>query len=335
MQYFIIITLLMSSACRLMEEPTQQIKSNYASGDIVFDAENIGKAAVKQCQDTDCLGKQPVSYTLHQVALGNKEGVTILQLSDLLLSFQQTSKTYTCLAPITPLGKLTLLWKNDQTELCYAQNKDKDYVRQFAVACSKEAGWQLLAKPDTADKKKFICQKEETEISSACFVGGNSETCDASSWPDSIKQIHAKVGENTGGGGGQPPTGGNAITGDTKLSEVKIMAEWKLYGGYGSQTAMARCTGITKEKSFTDSSSKQDVSADFREDLASVDDFLIEFNCLKTNDQPFVVDSYGNTASEETGPPGICVANNMEDVTDSLDKCTTQDYYIKITFEAR
>ena len=326
MQYLMIIMILLSSACQLVEETAQQVKGAYANGDIVFDAEQISEAAVKQCQDTNCNSKTPLSYTLHQVALGNKKVVKVLQFSDLLVSFQ-TNRTYTCLAPIAPLGKLTLLWSNNRTELCYAQDKDKDYVRQFVVACDKEADWQLATKYDAADMKKFVCQQKQTQtpISSACFGSDNSDACDASSWPSSIRAIHNKVG---GGDTATPPSGGEpAITSETKLSEVKIMAEWNL------PEATATCTGTAdKEKTFTGTSSQVDVSANFRAD-ASIDDFLIDFHCLDNNKEPFVVSNYGDKEDTRDTPPGICVANKTGDATDSLDQCTTQEYYIKITFK--
>ena len=323
MQYFFMIVItLLSSACQLIEEPAQQVKSNYTRGDIVFDAKDIAKTAVKRCEDdTDCSSRNTVKYTLHQVDLASQENVEILQFANMLVSWQD-NRTYTCLLPTAPLGKLTLLWNKNTEKNCYMQNNGKDYVQQFVIACLglAEENWQL--KP-TADLKNFVCKKDTTEISSACFVSGNTKNCTTSAWPNSIRDIHANVG--TAPPSNPPPAEGGGITENTKLKDVKIMAEWKLYGGYGGRSV--ECSGIEqKTKTFMGTSSKSDVSSDYHED-GTIEEFLTNFGCISNNSAIPVAD-YRPVA-------GICVATSMDDLKDGLENCTTQTEYIKITFEAQ
>lgn len=324
MQYLMIVITLLASACQLIEDPAQQVKGAYASGDIVFDAEDIASTAIKQCQDTDCRNKNLVKYTLHQVALGSKEDVKVLHFGDLLVSYQ-TNKTYTCLAPTAPLGKLTLLWSKSKTELCYAQDKDKDYVRQFVVACLAEVDWQLVAKPAAANLKQFVCQQGQNAIAASCFVVGNNDICSANTWPDSIKTIYAQVGTTSAQ---LPPAAENKITGETKLADVKIMAEWKLYGGYGGR--IVECSGIQdKTKTFMGTSSKSDVSSNYHED-GTIEEFLTSFGCQKIKDARAIpVTDYRSPVM------GICVATSIHDWQEGLENCTQQAEYIKITFEVK
>ena len=325
--------MLLLSACRLTEEPVQQAKGAFALGDVVFDAQDISKAAVMQCTNADCTTKQIVPSTLHQVALSGDPIAGVLQFDYLHISFQSGNKVYTCLRRSAPLGMMTPLWRSSDNKYCYEQAKDKDYVQQFAVACAKERDWQLIAASGINNLEKFACKKDAVEISSECFVVGNTANCDTSDWLKEIKDIYANVG--TAGVATVDGQEKQEINADTKLKDVKIMAEWKLYGGYGG-TGIVKCIGIEKTRDFTGSSSKLEVSEDYHED-GTIDDFLISFNCQKSaSNDALNVASYGDKEHENYNKsPGICVATSQKNATDTLDKCTTQADYIKITFEAK
>ena len=319
----IVVMAVLLSACRLMEEPTQQVKSALVSDDIVFDAQDLSKTAVMRCTNNGCGEKTPLFYALHQVTLSDEEIAGVLQFDNLHVSFEADNKHYTCLRASVPLGRMTLLWRADDDKHCYEQDKAKDYVQQFAAACIKEGEWQLV--PEVG-LKKFACKKESITISSDCFVAGNTGTCGTSNWPANIKEIHVKVGTKASTTPSENEK--SEITAETKLKDVKIMAEWEWSGG---QTVV--CSGTDEEKrTFRGvSSAKQDVSKDYHAE-GKINDFLIGFGC--GGDSPVL--SYGDESHvEHEGPLGICVATSVDDLTESLSACTTQRYYIKITFEAK
>ena len=303
----IVVMAILLSACRLMEEPIQQVKSALVSDDIVFDAQDLSKTAVMRCNDNGCGEKTPLSYTLHQVTLSDEEIAGVLQFDNLHVSFEADNKHYTCLRASVPLGRMTLLWRENDDKHCYKQEKAKDYVQQFAAACVKEADWQLV--PEVG-LKKFACKKDSIEISSACFVAGQS--CDGSSWPTNIKGIHDKMG------GGQ------------KLKDVKIMAEWKLAAD-GADCRIGDTIEFSVDKSNVKKSKEVTVDTE-DEKLGDVfDDIHCEdkYKGKKDNDI--------NLATLDFGLPGVCVSDSKKErLPENLDACGKDGSdYIKITFEAK
>ncbi len=308
MYSWMIALLLLHVSC-LQEESVQQAKEVLQVGDVVFDATDVSKTAVKLCQDTNCHQATAIPYILHQVALHTEQEITgMLQFSDLHVSFRLEENTYTCLRRSVPLGKMTLLWRRDDGgKYCYAPDNGGGYasqgggasqggrasiVQQFASACVAEEDWSLVA-GEGDDLKTFACRRDDVEISSTCF----------------------DEGECVIGG----------IDKNTNLSEVKIMAEWKLDG------EVTCSAGGTGEK-FADGSALVDVSNSYTAFNGTVGSFSAVFSCA--HDGITMTDTYYDDGddSHKWRPPGICVAANAEAATDTLAACTTQNQYIKITF---
>ena len=327
-----VIVIMLLSACRLLEEPTQQAKDAFVSGDVVFAAQDLSQTAVLRCRDKNCRRTENMQYILHQVELSGGTIKDVLQFDNLHISFQSGDKTYTCLRLSAPLGKMTLLWRDSNNKHCYEQVKDTDYVQQLAAACVTAEGWQLVADIDASDMKKFACAKDNEKISSACFIADNGTNCTASSWPESIQSIHASVVPASTIMADEPEK--QEITANTQLKDVKIMAEWKLMATTGTVT----CSGIEeKARDFSGTSNKLDVSTDFHED-GDMDDFLVAFQC-SAGGEPIPGLSRGDdidrTHNNYRGPPWICVTTDANSVAESFDKCNKQSEYIKITFEAK
>ena len=318
MQRIVITIMLLLSACRLTEEPVQQAKGAFARGDVVFDAQDISKAAVMQCTNADCTTKQIVPSTLHQVELSGDPIAGVLQFDYLHISFQSGGKTYTCLRWSAPLGMMTLLWRSSDNKHCYEQPKEKDkaYVQQFAVSCVQAQEWQL-ATTDANDLKKFACANDAgKKIFSECFVAGNTANCDTSDWPESIKGIHTRVGI-----AGAATVGGTEeakITKDTLLKDVKIMAEWKL-------TSKVTCDFFDVEVNFEQISIAKSKGILF----SSLGGATETLNDLETGDAR--LDLCPDFMADYFLPIGACI-NKVADGVKSLEDCNKQADYIKITF---
>lgn len=322
MQLIIAIMLLLS-ACRMGEEPIQQVKGNFVANDIVFDAQNITQTAVKQCNDNYCINSTPIGqFTLHKAELIDKI-TEVLQFNDLHISFQLSDKAYTCLRRSASLGKMTLLYRGgDDNKYCYVQAKNKDYVQQFAAACVIAEDWQLTAGSDTSNLKSFACQKDQDKISSECFVAGNTTNCNTSDWPEKIKDIHTAAKAASA----QPPTtvADKTITKDTLLKDVKVMAEWKLgedvdcglNGGItlGGSSIFEKSQGMGR--SITPNALQSNTSISIGE-LEEHD----TFNC--SSSVQFGADYFI--------PSGVCINKNSSGVK-SFSDCEKETDYIKITF---
>lgn len=306
----IIVAMVLLSACRLAEEPLQQAKG-FASGDVVFDAENISKTAVAQCEDDSCRTKTPLSAKLHQVALSDQQIEGALQFNNLHISFEAGDKIYTCTRLSTPMGKMTLLQRGNDDKYCYAQAKGKDYVRQFALACLKEQDWQLVAGFEAEALQKFTCEKDDTKISSACFF--DAEECSDANWPASIKSIYvAKSAEPTTARANE-----TKITADTKLKDVTIKAEWRFAGD-------VTCEGIGKTITFESTTIIKTKDLTFTNTDQNVEDLTIDFSCQHNNSAlpvtPFT-------------DKGICVLKDKKNFPENIDDCDKDGVdYIKITF---
>jgi len=295
----------------LGEEPLQQAKG-FASGDVVFDAQNISKTAVAQCQDDSCRTKTPLSSAkLHQVSLSDKPIEGALQFNNLHISFEIGEKSYTCTRLSAPMGKMTLLQRGDEDKYCYAQAKDKDYVRQFALACLKEEDWQLVAGFEADALQKFTCEKDEIKISSACFF--DADDCDIENWPKNIESIYGKKSD-------EPTTAstkGTAITADTKLKDVKIIAEWKL----PTHKAVS-CSAIGKPIEFEETKNKTTKTITFINSSKTVSDLTYGVSCEE-----------GNLPITPYTPEGICVRMDSGDIPENINDCDKDGVdYIKITF---
>lgn len=309
----IIVAMMLLSACRLGEEPLQQTKG-FASGDLVFDAENISKIAVAQCQDDSCRSKTPLSSTLHQVSLSDQQIEGALQFDNLLISFEVGDKIYTCTRLSAPMGKMTLLQRGDDNKHCYAQERNKDYVRQFALACLEGEDWQLVAESDADDLKKFACKKDSITISSACFDTGD---CGTENWPEKIKTIYEAKNTDVRALAAR----GTGVTAETKLSEVVITAEWKL------SVRGVTCTGIDEKSSFSYTMDKKTESIIVGNGNRTVKDITIEFNC-----------SIGGKALAIRDYPdkGVCVLMPGNTHPDDVNDCGKDNVdHIKITFAPR
>lgn len=313
----LIIAIMLLSACRMGEEPMQQVKGNFAANDIVFDAQNITQTAVKQCNDNYCINSTPIGqFTLHKAELIDKI-TEVLQFNDLHISFQLSDKAYTCLRRSASLGKMTLLYRGgDDNKYCYEQAKNKDYVQRFAAACVTAEGWQLTAGSDTSSLKSFACQKDQDKISSECFVAGNTANCNTSDWPVKIKDIHTAAKAASA----QPPATGadKTITKDTLLKDVKVMAEWKL------SLSPIVCNAVDKDVEFEHTTNKKNKIITFRGDK-KVEDVTIDFSCLHNSNALPVM---------EYPAKGVCVyMGTREDVDENVDTCGNDGSdYIKITF---
>ena len=321
MQRIVITIMLLLSACRLSEEPVQQAKGAFARGDVVFDAQDISKAAVMQCTNADCTTKQIVPSTLHQVELSGDPIAGVLQFEDLHISFQSGNKVYTCLRGSAPLGMMTPLWRSSDNKYCYEQAKDKAYVQQFAVACATERDWQLVAASGINDLEKFACEKDAVKISSECFVAGNTANCTASTWLKEIKDIYAKVG--TAGVATVTELQTSKITKDMLLKDVKIMAEWKL-------TQEVTCD-FEKEVKFEVSTTvrRKEITSDSLSttpETETLNDLELGRARLDTCNTEFGADYFI--------PYGACINKNTSAVN-SLGECESERDYIKITFEAK
>ena len=300
------------SACRLGEEPLQQAKG-FASGDVVFDAQNISKTTVAQCQDDSCRTKTPLSAKLHQVALSDKPLEGALQFNNLHISFEAGNKTYTCTRLSAPMGKMTLLQRGvDDDKYCYAQAKDKDYVQQFALACLQEEGWHLVAGFEAEALQKFTCEKGDTKISSACFF--DAEECGTKSWPVNIRSIYdVKSAEPT-----TASAKGTVITGETKLAEVMIKAEWKL------SLNDVTCEGINEKDIFVRTTTKINTTVTPEDTNKTVDDITTEFGCHIANNALTVTDYPAE---------GVCARMNNKNSPANINECGANNVdYIKITF---
>ena len=325
-----IIIVMLVSACRLMEEPTQQVKGAFTAGEVVFNAQNISSTAAVQCQDADCRRHTQLPYVLHQVALSN-DIQDVLQANNLHISFSIGDKQYTCLRRSVPLGKMVLLWGENKQEYCYEQDKDKYYVQQFAAACVGEKDWQLVVGAGASDKKEFACQGgeqgEKIEISSACFVAGN-DCSETEGWPEGIKGIHE-------GAKSAPPTETmrQAITADTLLKDVKIMAEWKL-------NEDVDCDNLNNlNKTITLADAEDDTK--FIKSAGLSRNINPEVLQSDTNMKIGVLESFNTFAcqSQSSGifgadyfiPHGVCINKNTDGVN-KLEDCQEETEYIKITF---
>ena len=301
------------SACRLGEEPLQQAKG-FASGDVVFDAQNISKTTVAQCQDDSCRTKTPLSAKLHQVALSDKPLEGALQFNNLHISFEAGNKTYTCTRLSAPMGKMTLLQRGvDDDKYCYAQAKDKDYVQQFALACLQEEGWHLVAGFEAEALQKFTCEKGDTKISSACFF--DAEECGTKSWPVNIRSIYdVKSAEPT-----TASAKGTVITGETKLAEVMIKAEWKL-SRYG-----VSCSAFADSFSFVKTAEPKSKTLAVSDGNKTVSEITDNFSCLHGDDALSI--------TPFTPPKGICARMQSDSNLQNINDCAKEDVnYIKITF---
>ena len=327
----LMVIMLLLSACRfghLAEEPVQQVKS-LKSGDVVFDAQDITKTAVNQCDDNGCRQKNVISYMMHHTAISSEQIKDTLQLDNLHVSFQSGEKTYTCLRVTAPLGKMTLLLSSsgDGDKHCYGQAKDKDkaYVMQFAAACIAEEDAELLYGKITADNlKKFACKTEDVEVSSDCFAKDSTAECDSSSWPDSIKAIHTKAkaeAEKT-----TAKASHTAITADTKLQAVKVMAEWKLAKevtcDFAQEVEFEASDAGKREIKLEELTGDNNLAIDAVGDNKSIS----LYDCADSDSSPFEVDYFI--------PSGACI-NEARHGVKSLDACDKETNYIKITFEAK
>ena len=309
-----IVMAILLSACQLMEEPTQQAKSALGSGDIVFDAQDLSKTAVMRCNNDRCGEKTLLPYMLHQVTLSDEEIAGVLQFDNLHVSFEADNKHYTCLRASVPLGWMTLLWRADDDKHCYEQDKAKAYVQQFAAACVKEKDWQLV--PEVG-LKKFVCKKDDITISSDCFVAGQS--CTSGSWPTNIKEIHVKMG--TKASTTPPEDEKSEITAETKLKDVKIMAEWK-----SSKRIACLSAGNMVFIATNDKKVSMEIVLGKEQTLGSLEKDKILSDCILDGDTSPIGGDYFIS-------DGICIDHlKLKKFSDCGDGSS---YYIKITFEAK
>ena len=308
----IIVAMILLSACRLGEEPLQQTKG-FARGDLVFDAQNISKTAVAQCQDDSCRTKTPLSSAkLHQVSLSDKPIEGALQFNNLHISFEAGDKIYTCTRLSAPMGKMTLLQRGDDNKYCYIQAKAKDYVQQFALACLQEQDWHLVAGIEAEALQKFTCEKDSIRISSACFF--DEEDCGTENWPEKIKEIYdVKNAESP-----EPTAKETRVTAKTKLADVVITAEWKL------STDGVICTGIDEEGSFERTTDKKTKDFTIRNGDRTVGDVTADFNC-SIGTSPLTLRDYP--------AEGVCALMLGNRAPENINDCGKDSVdHIKITF---
>lgn len=305
----IIVAMVLLSACRLGEEPLQQTKG-FVSGDVVFDAENISKTTVAQCQNDSCRNKTLLSSTLHQVSLSDELIGGALQFNDLHISFELADKVYTCTRLTAPMGKMTLLQRGDDPNYCYAQEQGKDYVRQFALACLKESDWQLVAAGKLEALQEFTCKKDSIEISSVCFF---DEDCHTGGWHENFKGIYER--KNT-----EPKVlahEGPKITAATKLTEVTITAEWKL------AVSDVDCVAMEEKKNFGSTLNVKKEIIAFSDVNETVDNMANSFTCNEDD---------GQLSPKVYPAKGICVLMRGG-YPKNVNECGADEAdFIKITF---
>lgn len=331
----IISWVLLAAACNLYEEPIQQAKGALAAGDIVFDALDTKQVAVVKCGDAGCSQKNAVPHILHQVTLANPpegegDNKHTLALSNLFASFQQGNRTYTCSLLQVSLGKMTRLLESskEKGKYCYTQAKEQDYVQRFAAACVQAENWQLRA----SDSKVFSCWQDEKQLSSACFVPGNSERgCDIEGLPPDIVQIHTAVKAAPSAAATtdkQPAAGDGEITGDTPLSEVKIMARWDWDYKEDNVDKPVSCESSNTEETFTgEKHDKKTVFANADADT-SVEAFLVDLGCHIDGNVKKAV----NITDFLKGDLGACILPEANALVNKLSDCEKNNYFIEITF---